>query len=55
LGIVLGIPDKVRSNSYKKFNSKNQQVEQMIRASFLPTEMQEMYWSIWNKKQEIFL
>jgi serine/threonine-protein kinase HipA len=55
LGIVLGIPDKVRSNSYKKFSSKNQQVEQMIRASFLPTEMQEMYWSIWNKKQEIFL
>lgn len=54
LGIVLGIPDKVRVNSYKKFSGKNKEVEQMIRASFLPPDLQEQYWLIWSKKQQIF-
>ena len=54
LGTVLGIPEKVRKNSYKKFSSKNPAVKQMIKASFLPTVMQETYWDIWNKKQLIF-
>ena len=54
LGTVLSIPDKVRSNSYKKFSSMNETVEKMIRASFLKGGMQERYWQIWNKKQKLF-
>jgi len=54
LGTVLGIPDKVRSNSYKKFKSHNSSVRQMIFSSFLSPDMQETYWQIWNRKQQIF-
>jgi serine/threonine-protein kinase HipA len=54
LGIVLRIPEKVRDNSYKKFSSHNPAVQQMILTSFLPPNMQDIYWQIWNKKQRIF-
>jgi len=54
LGKVLEIPDKVRENSYKKFSSHDQTVRQMIHASFLPHDMQDTYWQIWNKKQKLF-
>jgi serine/threonine-protein kinase HipA len=54
LGMVLGIPDKVRDNSYKKFSSYNQDVRQTIGASFLPPDMQESYCQIWEKKQRLF-
>jgi len=54
LGKVLGIPEKVRQNSYKKFNSKNAAVNQMIQASFLSNFMRDGYWTIWEKKQLIF-
>ena len=54
LGTVLGIPEKVRDNSYKKFRTHNPAVQQMIHTSFLPSDMQDTYWQIWNKKQRIF-
>jgi len=54
LGTVLGIPEKVRDNSYKKFRNHNPAVQQMIHTSFLPSDMQDTYWQIWNKKQRIF-
>jgi serine/threonine-protein kinase HipA len=50
LGIVLGIPVKVRENSYRKFQDHNSAVRKMIQASFLPVEMQDTYWHIWNRK-----
>lgn len=53
LGTVLGIPEKVRQNSYRKFSSRNESVQQMIELSFLPQGMQEKYWQIWNKKQKL--
>jgi len=55
LGAALDIPDKVRSNSYRKFRSHNSSVRQMIFSSFLSPDMQETYWQIWNRKQRIFL
>jgi serine/threonine-protein kinase HipA len=54
LGTVLGIPGKVRDNSYKKFRNHNPVVREMIQASFLPPDMQDTFWQIWNKKQQIF-
>ncbi|TDX00538.1 HipA domain-containing protein [Dinghuibacter silviterrae] len=54
LGTVLGIPVKVRENSYRKFQNHNPAVQQMIQASFLPPEMQNTYWQIWNEKQRLF-
>jgi serine/threonine-protein kinase HipA len=54
LGTILGIPDKVRTTSYKKFKSHNPSVQQMIQVSFLPSDMQATYWQIWNRKQLIF-
>jgi serine/threonine-protein kinase HipA len=54
LGTTLGIPDKVRMTSYKKFKSHNPSVQQKIQISFLPPDMQQTYWQIWNKKQRIF-
>jgi len=54
LGTVLGIPDKVRATSYKKFQSHHSSVQQMIEASFLSRDMQAIYWEIWNRKQRIF-
>jgi serine/threonine-protein kinase HipA len=54
LGTILGIPEKVRATTYKKFQSHNSSVQQMIQASFLPVGMRETYWEIWNRKQGIF-
>jgi serine/threonine-protein kinase HipA len=54
LGTVLNIPEKVRTNTYKKFSSQNEAVTQLIQASFLPTAMQKTYLQIWTKKQLIF-
>jgi serine/threonine-protein kinase HipA len=54
LGTVLGIPEKVRKNSYEKFQKHNSVVHDVIRASFVPPAMQDTYWQIWNKKQRIF-
>ena len=54
LAIVLNIPEKVRSNIYKKFKSHNIEVLEMINASFLNEELKKAYWDIWNKKQKIF-
>lgn len=53
LGTVLRIPEKVRNNTYKKFQSHNPAVRKMIKASFLTPDMQDNYWQIWNKKQRI--
>jgi serine/threonine-protein kinase HipA len=55
LGILLNIPEKVRSNVYQKFKSNNTEVHKLINASFLNAEAKENYWQIWNKKQKIFL
>ncbi|UPK69460.1 HipA domain-containing protein [Chitinophaga filiformis] len=54
LAVVLAIPEKVRSNIYEKFRSRNTAVFEMINASFLSAELKENYWQIWNKKQKIF-
>jgi serine/threonine-protein kinase HipA len=54
LGQLLGIPDKVRSNSYNKFQDNNGKVHTLINASFLNSEAKAGYWKIWNKKQKIF-
>lgn len=55
LGTILLIPEKVRQNSYKKFQNRNPAVQETIKTSFLPSDMQANYWQIWNKKQRIFL
>lgn len=54
LGIVLNIPEKVRRNIYRKFQSFNAEVHNMINASFLGTKAREDYWEIWTKKQKLF-
>lgn len=54
LAVVLDIPEKVRSNVYKRFTSQNTAVFEMINASFLSAPLKENYWEIWNKKQKIF-
>jgi len=54
LGTILNIPEKVRSNVYKKFQSRQTTVHDLINASFLNTASKETYWEIWNKKQQIF-
>ncbi len=54
LGIVLNIPEKVRYNTYKKFQAFNTEVLTLINSSFLSDEKKEKYWEIWNKKQRIF-
>ena len=55
LGKLLEIPEKVRQNSYKKFTAVNEQVYDLIMASFLTDEYKQSYWDIWKKKQDIFL
>lgn len=55
LGKLLEIPEKVLQNSYKKFTASNEQVHDLIMASFLPEEYKQSYWDIWKKKQDIFL
>ncbi|HEX9510252.1 MAG TPA: HipA domain-containing protein [Puia sp.] len=54
LSQLLGIPDKVRTNSYNKFCSHHEAVQQLINASFLNDERKAAYWQIWTQKQKIF-
>ncbi|HEY4063982.1 MAG TPA: HipA domain-containing protein [Puia sp.] len=51
---LLHIPVKARNNSYDKFRSQQQQVQDLINASFLSKELKTTYWQIWEKKQKIF-
>lgn len=55
LGQLLSIPDKAVTNSYNKFRSGQESVQQLINASFLDDEMKAGYWEIWNHKQKIFI
>ena len=50
----LGIPEKARQNSFKKFASHNPAVKQLIDASFLEEKQKAGYWEIWLRKQKIF-
>jgi len=54
LATSLVIADKVRDNTYKKFQTKNAQVHDLIRRSFLEEESKERYIEIWNSKQKLF-
>jgi serine/threonine-protein kinase HipA len=54
LGQLLSIPDKAVTNSYDKFRSGQESVQQLINASFLDDEMKAGYWEIWNHKQKVF-
>jgi serine/threonine-protein kinase HipA len=54
LGQLLSIPDKAVTNSYDKFRSGQESVQQLINASFLDDEMKTGYWEIWNNKQKVF-
>jgi serine/threonine-protein kinase HipA len=55
LGELLRIPDKARTNSYNKFRSSQECVQQLINASFLDDEKKAGYWEIWKKKQKLFM
>ncbi len=50
----LRISEKVYYNSFKLFNSKNQEVMDLIDRSFLNKKMKKGYKEIWMKKQEVF-
>jgi serine/threonine-protein kinase HipA len=52
LGELLKIPVKVRHNVYKKFQTGDDRVQEMIMSSFLPEEYKEQYWNIWLKKKK---
>lgn len=55
LGKALQIPEKVVSNVFRKFSSKNNLVFDWIDRSFLNDEHKENYKNIWLTKQKIFL
>ena len=50
----LRINEKAYYNSFKLFNSKNEEVMDLIDRSFLDKKMKKGYKKIWMKKQEIF-
>ncbi len=50
----MNIPETAVRNTYHKFSSNNNQIEEMIELSFLSPEKKELYIEIWNKKQQIF-
>lgn len=54
LASSLEINPKVCSNIFKHYNSKNNEVTELIKRSFLNEKMKENYIKIWNKKQQIF-
>jgi serine/threonine-protein kinase HipA len=54
LGKSLQIPQKAVGNIFKKFASKNTQVELLIDASFLDKEKKELFLKIWMEKQKVF-
>lgn len=53
-GETLGIKEKVYQNSFKLFNSRNEQVGELIGQSFLSKELKENYKKIWAGKQKLF-
>lgn len=55
LGQTLQLPEKVVSNIFKKFASKNKQVFDWIDRSFLGEGQKELYKTIWLNKQKIFM
>lgn len=54
LGRSMNIPETAVRNTYNKFSSNDEQVEEMIRLSFLSSERKELYLEIWKKKQGLF-
>ena len=48
------MPETAVRNTYRKFSANNNQVEEMIKSSFLNVESKELYIEIWNKKQRLF-
>jgi serine/threonine-protein kinase HipA len=50
----LQINEKVYNNSFKRFNSKNEEVMDLIDRSFLNAKMKKGFKEIWLKKQKIF-
>ena len=54
LGRSMNIPETAVRNTYNKFSSNDEQVEEMIRLSFLSSESKELYLEIWKKKQGLF-
>ncbi|NSL89808.1 HipA domain-containing protein [Chitinophaga sp. Mgbs1] len=50
----LNIPAKVRDNVFRKFSSRNEEVNALIDASFLDEASKVMYKQIWLQKQKIF-
>jgi serine/threonine-protein kinase HipA len=55
LGQALQLPEKVVSNVFGKFISKNKQVFHWIDRSFLGEEQKELFKTIWLSKQKIFI
>jgi serine/threonine-protein kinase HipA len=53
LGQLLGIPEKVRRNSYQKFKTHDEAVLRLINASFLEDQKKTGYREIWKRKREI--
>ena len=54
LAVALGIPLKVVSNTYKKFQSLDKSVHEFIEASFLNGQLKTLYAKTWVDKQAIF-
>ena len=50
----LNIPSTAVKNSYHKFSTKNNEVQNMIFSSFLSSKSKQLYFEIWNKKQLLF-
>lgn len=50
----LRINEKVYYNSFKLFNSKNEEVKDLIDRSFLDKKMKRQYIEMWMQKQELF-
>ena len=55
LGKLLAIPEKVRKSCYEKYSTANKPVHDLIMSSFLANGNRQKYWTIWQKKQAIFL
>ena len=55
LAVVLGIPLKVVSNTYRKFQSLDKSVFELIETSFLNGQLKTLYAKAWGEKQIIVL
>ena len=51
LATSLNIPEKAWTNSFKKFSSKDNAVEELLHASILPEEAQHRYYEIWTGRK----